>query len=362
MRKRFFMSTATPSAPFPLVFDGHNDTVLDLMSTDPARKRSFFRRGKRGHIDLPRAQEGGLGAGFFAVFIPSTEMRNPRSAPTTSVTSLPAPLEYRPSLDHAVRAVATLLDVEAASKGAVKIVRNLSELVTCLQQGVLAMVLHFEGAEAIDTDLAALEVFHAAGLRSLGLVWSRPNAFATGVPFAFPGSPDQGPGLTPAGERLVAACNRLGIMLDLSHLNEAGFWDVARLSNAPLVATHSGAHALCASPRNLTDKQLTAVQTSGGMVGVNFHIGFLRTDGRSDQETSLREIVRHVRYMVDKMGIDHVGLGSDFDGAVMPHDLSDVAGLPKLMTALQASGFSDAELRKLAHENWLRVLSRTWQA
>jgi membrane dipeptidase len=149
----------------------------------------------------------------------------------------------------------------------------------CLADGTFAMIFHIEGAEAIDPDLNALETLYQAGLRSIGIVWSRRNLFASGVPFVFPSSPDTGPGLTDAGKRLVKACNELGILIDLSHLNEKGFWDVAKLSDAPLVATHSGAHALSAASRNLTDKQLDAIRASGGMVGVNFHVGFLRADG-----------------------------------------------------------------------------------
>ena len=149
----------------------------------------------------------------------------------------------------------------------------------------------------------------------MGLVWSRPNAFAHGVPFEFPASPDTGPGLTPAGVELVHACNRLGILVDLSHLNEKGFWDVARTSDAPLVATHSNAHALCASTRNLTDAQLDAIARTGGVVGVNFACGFLCEDGSNDDDTPMSEIVRHVDYLVERMGIDHVAFGSDFDGA-----------------------------------------------
>ena len=153
----------------------------------------------------------------------------------------------------------------------------------------------------------------------------------------------------------------MGIMIDLSHLNEKGFWDVAQLSEKPLVATHSNAHVLAATPRNLTDKQLDAVKESDGIVGINFHIGFLREDGRSDLETSLTEIVRHAAYIADRIGIEHVALGSDFDGATMPHDLKDAAGLPKLMKALKDHGFDKKALKKIANENWLRVLGKTWQ-
>jgi membrane dipeptidase len=226
---------------------------------------------------------------------------------------------------------------------------------------VVAAILHFEGVEPIGTDLDALYVFYQAGLRSLGIVWSRPNAFGHGVPFNFPDSPDIGPGLTEAGQALVKACNQLGILVDLSHLNERGFWDVAELSEAPLVATHSGVNVLAASPRNLTDRQLDAIGETGGIVGVNFHIGFLRADGRSDVETSLTEIVRHAAYIAERIGVEHVGLGSDFDGATMPHDLKDVAGLPKLLQALRDHGFSADDLEKIAYANWLRVLRKTWR-
>ena len=154
------------------------------------------------------------------------------------------------------------------------------------------------------------------------------------MPFRFPSSPDTGPGLTDAGRELVRACNSLGILVDLSHLNEAGFWDVRRLSRAPLVATHSNAHALCPASRNLTDAQLDAVRESGGVVGVNFAVTFLREDGHNEPATPITEIVRHVDYLAERMGIDHVAFGSDFDGATIPDELGGAAGLPMLVAAL----------------------------
>jgi membrane dipeptidase len=217
-----------------------------------------------------------------------------------------------------------------------------------------------EGAEPLAPDLSDLERWYERGLRSVGLVWSRPNAFAEGVPFRFPSSPDTGPGLTHAGRELVQACNRLGILLDLSHLNEAGFWDVQAISDAPLVATHSNAHALCAASRNLTDRQLDAIRESGGVVGVNFAVGFLREDGDNGATTPITEIVRHFDYLVERMGLDHVAFGSDFDGATIPEELGGVSGLPKLLQALRDAGYDAAALAKLTHENWLRVLRETW--
>src|SRR5215207_83691 len=194
------------------VFDGHNDTLLDL----PLTGRSFFERSDQGHLDLPRAREGSLGGGFFAVFI-----RDP--------DHLPPPMALDYAQRETMRAVARLFRLEAESAGAAKVVRTASELRQCLESCIFAMELHFEGAEAIDPEFDALEVYYQAGLRSLGITWSRPNRFGYGVPFQFPASPDTGPGLTDLGKALVRECNRLGIMIDLSHLNEAGFWDVAAI-------------------------------------------------------------------------------------------------------------------------------------
>jgi membrane dipeptidase len=182
-----------------------------------------------------------------------------------------------------------------------------------------------------------------------------------GVPFAHPRSPDTGPGLTPAGHELVRACNRLGIMIDTSHLNERGFWDVAALSTAPLVATHSCAHTICRSTRNLTDRQLDAIRESNGVVGFNLSVNDVRPDGNLDENTPLDMIARHIEYLVGRLGEDRVALGSDFDGAVMPRPIGDASGLQHLFAALHRCGFDDAVVRKIALENWLRVFKLTWR-
>ncbi len=348
------------------IFVGHNDTLLDLYLPERGNGRIFFTRSDKGHIDLPRAREGGLGGGFFAIFVPPDPSQSQLTRSDLVITEGGYEMPMSPALDlpYAQRVTmaitASLFRLEAESEGQLKVVRSAGELVTCLREGVLAAILHFEGAEAIDPGLDALEVFYQAGLRSLGIVWSRPNIFAHGVPFKFPHSPDTGSGLTDAGRGLVRACNRLGIVLDLSHLNEQGFWDVAELSDAPLVATHSNAHALCPTTRNLTDKQLEAIKESEGMVGLNFAVTDLREDGRNNPDTSLDVMVSHLDYLVEHLGIDCVGLGSDFDGATIPREMGDVTGLPKLITALRQHGYDDAALRKLAYENWVRVLDKTW--
>jgi membrane dipeptidase len=351
----------TATKQFP-IFDGHNDTLLDLFKTERGGGRSFFERSESGHIDLPRAKEGGFAGGFFAVFVPqhpSTPRMNMDDP--GSIRELPPPLEIDYAREVAIGMTSLLFRLERESEGQLKVVRTADELATCFANGTIAAILHFEGAEAIDPGLDALEVFYQAGLRSIGPVWSRANAFATGVPFRFPSTPDIGPGLTDAGKELVRACNRLGIMLDLSHLNEAGFWDVAKLTDAPLVATHSNVHAMAATPRNLTDKQLAAIKESDGMVGLNYAVAFLREDGKNDADTPISRMVEHIDYLVEHVGIDRVGLGSDFDGATIPQEIGDVAGLPRLVEALRAADYDEASLRKLTHENWLRVLRKTWK-
>ena len=351
---------------FP-IFDGHNDTLLHLHMTERGEGRNFFVRSEKGHIDLPRAKLGGFAGGFFAIFCP-TPSQLQMTREDLVITETGYEVRPFPAIDPVyaqqwtISVAARLFRLETESQGQVKVVHTVDELVHCLQAGILAVILHFEGAEAIDPHLDALEVFYQAGLRSLGIVWSRPNAFGHGVPFKFPHSPDTGPGLTSAGRELVRACNRLGIMLDLSHINEQGFWDVAHLSEAPLVVTHSAAYALCASTRNLTDGQLEAIKASEGMVGLNFEVANLREDADDDPNTPLDVMVRHIDYLVEHLGIDSVGFGSDFDGGItVVQELGDVAGLPRLVAALGEHGYDDLSLRKLTHENWLSVLRRTWQ-
>jgi len=345
------------------VFDGHNDTVL-LHLEEPAR--DFFERHADGHLDLPRAQEGGMVGGFFAVFPPNRStpgLESSYAKPDGTTVSLAiGPLDLASAVASTNAMVSQLLRWDADQRGRFKLVRTAGDIEQCIERGVMAAIMHFEGAEAIGPDLAALDVYYAAGLRSLGVVWSRPNLFGTGVPFLYPSSPDVGPGLTGYGLRLVRRCNELGIMVDLSHMTERGFWDVAATSTAPLVATHSNAHAICASTRNLTDEQLDAVATSRGVVGVNYNVGFLAPDGSKDPNLPLSVLVRHVDHLVERLGIDGVVLGSDFDGATMPTDLGDASKLPNLINALADAGYGTDDLEKIGYRNWLRVLKLTWGA
>ncbi len=347
-----------------LVFDGHNDLLLRLCRAPERRAAIWSGAEGGGHLDLPRMRAGGFAGGFFAIYVPSpasgdldalqASMRPPYAVP------LPPLMEAGEALPVAMAQAGHFHWMARASEGAFRICLTVDDIHAAMAEGVIAGILHMEGAEAIGPDLDALHLFHAMGVRSLGPVWSRPTIFGHGVPFRFPSGPDTGPGLTPAGFDLVRECNRLRIMLDLSHLNEAGFRDVLRVSDAPLVATHSNAHAVCPSSRNLTDWQLAAIRETGGMVGLNFATGFLRPDGGDDPDIGWEPVLRHLDHLIGALGEDHVGLGSDFDGATMPAGIGDVAGLPALIEALRAHGFGQPLVAKLARENWLAALRRQW--
>ncbi|MGD9696310.1 MAG: dipeptidase [Thermoleophilia bacterium] len=336
------------------VFDGHNDVLTAADADD-------FPTGRAGgHLDLPRARAGGMAGGIFAVFTPDPGEDEDLAADDDGTLNLPLPppLDHGVAAAHATATAGRLLRWER--DGHVRIARRAEDLAPPDDGAPLTAVMHIEGCEALDPQLGALDTWYAAGLRSLGPVWSRPNAFAEGVPFRFPSTPDTGPGLTGAGARLVDRCAELGIAVDLSHLNEAGFWDVARRDRAPLIASHSGAHAIAPTSRNLTDRQLDAIGASGGLVGIVYAVFFIRPDGRDDGDTPLETVVAHVRHVADRIGVEHVALGSDFDGATIPAELGDVAGLPRLVEALAADGFTADELAAICWGNWQRVLTAAW--
>lgn len=344
------------------IFDGHNDAIISMVDYSPTG-RDFLARSENGHIDLPRAREGHLAGGLFAMSAyPEHEPENDLTITADGYEVRYAdaldPAHARRQIDGQLSAIKALVD---RSNGQMRLATNVADIRSNLNNSAFTVVLHMEGAEAIDTDLTYLDTLYDQDLRSLGLVWSRPNIFGYGVPFAYPRSPDTGPGLTDAGKRLVKRCNDLGIMIDVSHLNERGFWDVAALSNAPLVATHACAHAICPSTRNLTDRQLDAIRDTDGVIGLNLAVNDIRADANLDDDTPLDVVVRHIEYLVGRVGIDRVALGSDFDGAVMPREIKNVSGLPRLIEAMSKAGFNQADLRKFAFDNWLRVFGLTWR-
>ncbi|AUX07759.1 membrane dipeptidase [Halalkaliarchaeum desulfuricum] len=353
------------------VVDGHNDVLLRVYeellegSEDepaiPGGDVGSFLEGRDGHVDLPRALDGGLAAGFFAAFV-SNDL-DPDSLDLSAVDfdagDVPPPVDPAVAA-RATRAQLALLSRWAAADDRFRIVDSIADFDACLAGDCVGAIPHVEGAGGIAADLSNLDVLVDAGLRSVGLVWSRPNAFARGVPFVHGSTPDHGPGLTDAGRTLVRACNDRGLIVDCAHLNAAGVRDVLAETEHPPVVSHAGVHEICPSSRNLTDGQLRAIADRDGIVGLTFATRFLHPDGDDDRDLPLSTLLDHLDHAVDVAGVEHVGLGSDFDGATVLSSVEDVAGLPGLFDAIEARGYSRRECVLLAHGNWRRVLAATW--
>ncbi len=340
------------------IFDGHNDMLTQLYRSKDV---NGFATGLSGHIDKPKLRAGGMVGGFFAIWVPSqgdiaaltAEMRK-------DAYDLPLPprIALEEAQEVALEQAGYLVDLQ--SSGELSICTTTEQIRACADAGTPAAILHLEGAEPIDPDFEMLDRLYDMGLRSLGPVWSRPTDFGEGVPFRYPSSPDTGAGLTPLGVKLIERCNAKGIAIDLSHITEAGFWDVAKVSQAPLISTHSNAHALCPHSRNLTDDQLRAIAETGGVVGLNFATAMLRADGKMLPEVGLGVMLAHLDHMMAQAGVDCVALGSDFDGAVVPAGIGDASGLPHLVEAMERHGYSSDMIEKICFENWMRLLDATW--
>ncbi|MCA1022747.1 dipeptidase [Halobacillus litoralis] len=343
--------------------DGHHDTLLELQDGADA----FFTGLPSAHLDFPRGTKAGYAAGFFAVFSPNPESDPaPSLLPATAgyMKTLPPKLSREYALASTMRSMARFLQLEGLSGGAFKVIRTITDLKKAVEGRWMGGILHMEGAEALDKDLDLLYVLYHAGVRSIGPVWSRPNSFGEGVPYGYPSSPDTGPGLTPEGRDLIRKCCELGIMIDLSHLNEKGFWDVAALSDKPLVATHANVHRICPVSRNLTDPQIDQIGRSGGLIGITYSIdpNMVTPKAEGDPEASLEDIAEHIDYVKDRIGVEHVALGSDFDGTVVPDAVKDVTGVPALLNVLEKRGWTKGELEQLTYKNWIRVLDQTWRS
>ncbi len=357
-------------------FDGHNDLLLRLWMEKDLDGKLFFNGGnskrektinvaknigikKCGHLDLNRAKAGGFHGGFFAVFVPNQNLID-ESKNTFFNTNLSFKLDQKFALKTTLEMINILLTMSKSYPDIIRLIKSKKELDQYYfhKDYSINVILHIEGAEAISKNLSELKLLYDLGLRSLGPVWSRNNIFGNGVPFDFPGTPDIGSGLTDIGKKLVKECNKLGILIDLSHMNEAGFWDVAKITSKPLVATHSNVHLLSTSPRNLTSKQLDAIAESDGLVGLNFATGFIRKDGKRNAETSPDDLMRHLDHLLSKLGENGVAIGSDFDGALIPNFIGDCSGLPMLVKAMKRNGYGDSLINKICYENWYKILRK----
>lgn len=344
-----------------VIFDGHNDLLTRLwLSSAEDPVHDFIHDTLPGHLDLQRCQKAGWMGGLFSIFLPPyTYVKN--NHPDKLLNASQADFTPQEIVDICCAQLEIAQQLQARSDGQIQICTSLEQIKSCQQNQQLAIVLHLEGAEFLAIEPELLDVFYDAGLRSIGPLWNRKSIFGDGLNASFPHSPDTGSGLTNQGKDLILACSEKRMLIDVSHMNERAFWDTLEVVNQPIVATHSNAHTLCPQARNLTDQQLNAIKDSDGMVGVNFDVAFLRADGQRNTQTSLDVIVDHLDYLIDHVGEDHVGFGSDFDGCLLPDDLADVSQLYRLVERMQQRHFSEHLIEKITAKNWFHVLNKIWK-
>lgn len=349
-----------------LLFDGHNDLPWRLRTEGGYTLEGIdiSQRLSKGQTDIPRAREGGLKAQFWSVYIPS-EHPNPARTVTEQIDLVHRMIERYPN-DLALALTAD--DVERVVK-----------------EGKIASLIGIEGGVAIEDDLAQLRAFYQLGARYMTLTHNTTLSWAD----AATGSHKHG-GLTPWGERVVREMNRLGMLVDISHVSAETMADALRVSQAPVIASHSSAFALCPSPRNVPDDILKLVAQNGGVVMVNFYSGFIVPGaGKAAAEArrelrakypdpaeyakayeawqksfktprgTVADVANHVEHIIKVAGIDHVGIGSDFDGiTAWPVGLEDVSCYPRLTDELLRRGHSEEKIHKLLGRNALRAFRR----
>ncbi len=309
-----------------IIFDAHCDTLLDVV----AGKRNLTDRSPDGQVDLPRLLEAGVSAQVFAIFVEDEWL-------------------WRATV-QAMRMIDAFYRDCEASQGRLVVATRASDIERAKTEGVVAGILSLEGAEPLDGELAVLRLFYQLGVRAVGLTWNRRNQVGDGI-----AERRTGGGLTEFGVRLVQEMNRLGMLIDVAHLSPRGVADVLEISQAPVIASHANAYALCPHPRNLTDEQLCAIAARGGVVGVTFYRGFIASEAGA---ATVDRLVEHIDHLVSVMGIDHVGLGSDFDGFLgepAPEGLEDVTRLPDLTARLLDRGYRFESVQKILGGNFLHI-------
>ncbi|MDR7537865.1 MAG: dipeptidase [Armatimonadota bacterium] len=306
------------------VVDLHCDTLLEVA----AGKRRLDQRSSVGHVDLPRLREGGAGVQVFAVYIAPEEAAH-------------GPARARRLLEAFRRAM-------AAAPGQIAHATTVEDIERLRRGDAIAAVVAIENGDALGGALAQLDEFHREGVRLLGLTWNASNALGDGALGRRHG------GLTDLGRAVLRRMEALGMVPDLAHLSEPSFWDALRATRGPVIVSHANAAAIWRHPRNLTDAQLRAIASRRGVVGVSFAPGFLGG-------ATLAHVLDHIDHMVGVMGIDHVALGSDYDGIPdVPVGLEDVSKLPNLTAGLLARGYRPEHVRKILGGNALRVFRQVW--
>ena len=314
--------------------DFHCDTLM----------QAWFRRRKEVYslppamADVKRLKQGGAKAQFFAIFLQSLRMKR-----------CLGPLMPKDEA-YIDRMVGIFRRTLANHRDEIAFAGNSRQMEKNWQEGRISAFLTIEDGREVQGRMERLEEYHRMGVRLLGLTWNYANCFG------FPNSQDPSvmkQGLSDFGKEAVGELNRLGMIIDVSHLSDGGFWDVARLSRKPFVASHSNARALCPHPRNLTDEMIRAVGEAGGVVGLNHCPKFLYPDSR---ENRIEDLVRHLLHIRNVGGLEAAALGSDFDGISGKLALKGPQDYGKLTEALRREGLSCEEIEKIYHKNAERVI------
>jgi len=355
-----------------IVVDTHDDTTQRLLDG----KFDLGTRSSTGSIDIPRMREGNVGAIFFSIWMPS-KVTGP-DAVNRAIVQIDAVREQVLKHPNDLVLATTAAEIRDAHK-----------------QGKIAALLGVEGGHIINSDLGVLRAYAALGVRYMTLTHSGNDEWADS-------STDQAVhnGLTDFGREVVREMNRLGMMVDISHVSDKTFYDALETSKAPLIASHSSCRAICDAPRNMTDQMMKDLAAKGGVVQINYHVGFLSQEFRDAEKANpelnktisaevmkrcadnegcqliegdritreyveqgklprveFSKIIEHIDHAVKVAGIDHVGLGSDFDGANMPYGMEDAAKLPRITEALLQKGYAEGDVKKILGENTLRVMT-----
>ncbi|MFA1820345.1 dipeptidase [Virgibacillus oceani] len=328
----------------PMVVDSHIDTLMKVVEDETGLPAVDIGEETDFEIDIPKLQEAGLHVPFMAAF---TAGHYDDHAKNISDTLAPI---------HA------LYWTEKNNSESFTIASTLDEIRQAVKDEKIAAVPAIEGAYSLAGEhaLELLHQYYDLGITTIGFTWNYSNALGEGADRVYNdrnNTPSDG-GLTELGETIVKEMNRLGMLVDVSHMDEGTFWDVLDVTEEPIIATHSGVDALHSHPRNLTDDQLRALAENGGVIGIVFYPQFLTETG----EATVGDIVDHIDHAVEIMGVDHVAIGSDFDGATLPADMQDSTDISMITEELEIRGYSSFDIMKIMGGNTLRVLQEVQEA
>ncbi len=306
-----------------IIVDAHCDTITTIMETDEKLREN------KGHIDLSRLKQYDSFVQFFAAFI------SPKHAKMGA-------------LCRAIDIIDRLYREIENNKNDIMLCRNYNDIMKATQSKKVAAVLTIEGGDALEGSISALRMLYELGVRAITLTWNYRNQIADGV-----ADSSTGGGLTPFGKEVVNEMNRLGMIVDVSHLSEAGFWDVINTTTKTIIASHSNSKKICGHRRNLTDEQLLALKKNGGVTGINLCPEFIYSEGK----TTMKHVLDHIEHIVALTGEDTLGLGADYDGIdETPQGLEGVQCINDLLNELLKLNYSETLVNKIAGENFLRVI------